>query len=651
MADRKISDLTALTTPAAGDYLPIIDISEPLAANKNKRITIEELLRGAPDGTAAAPGIAFESDPDTGLYSTGANAVAISTGGTGRLFINSSGNVGIATSTTPGKATIGVGDGADDGLSLYYNGGGTNETVAEFHANTTTGQVTLGGTAATYFTTLFSGGSERLRITTAGQIQSAGLGSAASPALSFTTDTNTGIYSPGADQVAISTNGTGQLFVNSAGQVGIGTNGAQNKPLHIYSGANDSEIRLQTNSGTEQNAYLTLRNSGGNLDFYSVNGDIVLNPGNTAAAYFKASGRLGLGTSSPDRLLHVSAADTAYIRLENQDTTGSVDQYVGLIEFEGQDTGGSGVRAQIGGIYEGVSGATALVFGTSADAGSVTERLRINRNGNVGIGTTSPGAQCDIASSSTYGLRINHATLPLQSFTVNGTQAFTIGANSGGGGSFYYGTGNLTAATIDSSGRLLVGTSSARSNFFNTTNIAPTFQLEEAGTNTGFASFVSNRNDTGGSALLFGKTRGTTVGSNTIVSSGDDVGAIFFSGADGSELVNAASIGAQVDGTPGANDMPGRLVFSTTADGASSPTERLRITSAGVLQVADAGNIAVGTTTGTKIGTATTQKLGFYNATPVVQPAAVADATDAATVITQLNDLLAKLRTLGIIAT
>jgi hypothetical protein len=61
-------------------------------------------------------------------------------------------------------------------------------------------------------------------------------------------------------------------------------------------------------------------------------------------------------------------------------------------------------------------------------------------------------------------------------------------------------------------------------------------------------------------------------------------------------------------------------VFSTTADGAASSTERLRITSAGVLQVADAGNITVGTTTGTKIGTATTQKLGFWDKTPVVQP-------------------------------
>jgi hypothetical protein len=38
MADRKISDLTALTTPASGDFLPIVDISEAAAASKNKRM-------------------------------------------------------------------------------------------------------------------------------------------------------------------------------------------------------------------------------------------------------------------------------------------------------------------------------------------------------------------------------------------------------------------------------------------------------------------------------------------------------------------------------------------------------------------------------------------------------------------------------------
>jgi hypothetical protein len=62
-------------------------------------------------------------------------------------------------------------------------------------------------------------------------------------------------------------------------------------------------------------------------------------------------------------------------------------------------------------------------------------------------------------------------------------------------------------------------------------------------------------------------------------------------------------------------------------------------------------NIVTDTTTGTKIGTGITQKLAFWNATPVVQPTAVADATDAASVITQLNALLSRMRTLGLIAT
>jgi hypothetical protein len=62
-------------------------------------------------------------------------------------------------------------------------------------------------------------------------------------------------------------------------------------------------------------------------------------------------------------------------------------------------------------------------------------------------------------------------------------------------------------------------------------------------------------------------------------------------------------------------------------------------------------DLVTDTTTGTKIGTATTQKIGFFNATPVVQQAAVADATDAASTQARLNDLLARLRTLGLIAT
>jgi len=100
MANRKISDLTALTAPATGDLLPIVDISEAAAADKNKKITIGELFASIPLGTAAAPSVAFEGDPNTGIYSPGADQVAISTNGseavriesTGRPLFYSSGN-------------------------------------------------------------------------------------------------------------------------------------------------------------------------------------------------------------------------------------------------------------------------------------------------------------------------------------------------------------------------------------------------------------------------------------------------------------------------------------------------------------------------------------------------------------------------------
>jgi hypothetical protein len=106
MADRKISDLTALTTPASGDYLPIVDISEAAAASKNKRITIEDLMRGVPDGTAAAPGIAFETDPNTGIYPPGADQLAVATNGNERLRITAAGLVGIGLTQPDSRLVV-----------------------------------------------------------------------------------------------------------------------------------------------------------------------------------------------------------------------------------------------------------------------------------------------------------------------------------------------------------------------------------------------------------------------------------------------------------------------------------------------------------------------------------------------------------------
>ena len=67
----------------------------------------------------------------------------------------------------------------------------------------------------------------------------------------------------------------------------------------------------------------------------------------------------------------------------------------------------------------------------------------------------------------------------------------------------------------------------------------------------------------------------------TAVVNGDRVGDYSFSGYDGTSYVRLAHIAGDVDATPGTNDMPGRVGFSPTADGASSPTERMRIDSSG----------------------------------------------------------------------
>jgi hypothetical protein len=296
-------------------------------------------------------------------------------------------------------------------------------------------------------------------------------GTAAAPSIYFKdSGTDTGFYSPGTDQVGISTGGTARLTIDSNGNVNIDSNtlyvdaannrvglgtSSPNKPLHIYTGSSDSEIRLQTNSGTEQNAYITLRNSGGKLDLYSANGDIALNPGNNVAATFKADGKVGIGVTAPSDTLQVN----------------------GGVTF-GSDT-------------------------------VLSNRTRIYESS---------------------GLRLD----------------------AGGGGlrPIVFEIGSTEKARVDTSGRLLVGTSST-----STIGIIQAVGYSGASTGTGVIEIKQGSN----------------------AASGDDIGQIRFSDARG----EFARINCSADAATGANDMPGRLVFSTTADGASSPTERMRIASGG----------------------------------------------------------------------
>jgi len=160
-------------------------------------------------------------------------------------------------------------------------------------------------------------------------------------------------------------------------------------------------------------------------------------------------------------------------------------------------------------------------------------------------------------------------------------------------------TGGNEAIRVDSLQRLLVGTSTARAVGGES---SPRLHIEGSGaTANSWVNITRFSANNGSASIQFAKSRSDTPGTYTVVQDNDTLGQINFCGADGTDMANyAALIRAQVDGTPGANDMPGRLIFSTTADGGTFPTERLRIDSAGTStftgNILTTGKLGVGTT-------------------------------------------------------
>ena len=103
---------------------------------------------------------------------------------------------------------------------------------------------------------------------------------------------------------------------------------------------------------------------------------------------------------------------------------------------------------------------------------------------------------------------------------------------------------------------------------------------------------IINASSTKTPVISMARTRGSVPGNwSQSVIEDDNLGIINFSGADGSSRTSGARIAAQVDGTPDANDMPGRLVFQTTPDGSSRPQTRMTIKSS--------GGVGIGTTSPT----------------------------------------------------
>ena len=288
-------------------------------------------------------------------------------------------------------------------------------------------------------------------------------------------------------------------------------------------------------------------------------------------------GNVGIGTSSPARNCEIaggaSGAETILLQLRSNfaaDNTSSVLRF-GNSTASDTVTGSSEIVGARG------SSGSSLAFRTQSGA-SLNEALRIDSSGNVGIGESNPSSLLHVKNNSVSDTKIIIESTGTNSYPAlrlkNDVRSYDLGID-GATDAFrvYDVTGTAERLRIDSSGRLLVGTTSSR--------LDGLLQVESVGSGDGrMHSLTHNQNTSESPVLRLIKSRGTAVGAVTTVQDDDNLGFLVFTGTDGTGNIDGAYISAEVNGTPGTNDMPTDLQFWTNS-GAASPTERMRIQSDG----------------------------------------------------------------------
>ena len=536
----------------------------------------ESFISFAASGTTATSTVRFGANGD--------NLIAFVNGGE-RLRIDSSGRVGIGTSTvgatlhlnnaTEGdvylKANSGDG-GADRGLEIKSGTGAFTGSKHIFDAKSSGGQLEFRtasspalfinqtqqvgiGTTSPLSKLNIKGTQGNWRVdpdSVSGEIQVLSTNTANSGFINYRLRANDSIFENG---------GIERLRINSSGNVGIGTS-APFDTLQVKTGANANF--LFSTASTEPS--LEIFNDAGNTNV----------PLNIRASEYKfkiqgtekvridSSGRLLINntTAGDNHPLQVTASSTSNaiaIIGRAADDIGSLTFYendrstnLGEIQYRQDHVN---FRHRVGDIR----------FAT----GGVTERMRIDSSGKVGINESSPDRNLHVRKDGAYALKVGGESGAAYYLELGQPGASASpGINyTGTNASLRFLNNGTDVARFDSSGRLLVGGTFSVPVLDDTTAFNSPLQVQGSDASLTIARTI-------GSANLF-LTRHQTVANNS------PVGAVSFNGGDGNDLHQVAEISAEVDGTPGSNDMPGRLVFSTTADGASSPTERMRILSSG----------------------------------------------------------------------
>ncbi|PIZ47215.1 hypothetical protein COY32_02075, partial [candidate division WWE3 bacterium CG_4_10_14_0_2_um_filter_41_14] len=497
-----------------------------IGSDLSKKIVLGRYSAGAPSVifTTAEDGTHYQFQNNNGnvvlgIKDTGTQG-GVTIGGTsfgatppdGGLLID--GNVGIGT-TAPGTA-LHINSTAQS-LYLARTGSAASEANIIFSTNGgDTGQIRGINGGGIRFTNNTSA-TEWVRISTAGNV---GIGTTA-PGAKLDIQSTTGdwtmklnnyqwdgkglyIYNDAANvtdtspilQTATEEHGTG-LYVQMNGNVGIGTTGPGAGLDVVKTAISNTLLGRFTTTGmsNDWNAHLTIGNEASNNNAFNLvyrhNTSAELRylnirpyeASNGVGLVVNASGNVGIGTTAPLAKLHVLMSDsgtsgpTATNSIFVGNSNATVNNFSGI--YFSQTTGDGG--GAIGAIHTDRAAGlrdSDLAFYTYLD-NSLSERVRIKANGNVGIGTTGPGVKLHIqttgandaiaiiGTSASYASG-NSAELAFKPSTEYSAANWPrlVSYNDGLGtysagfkfDVFKFPTGRETAVTIQSSGNVGIGT-------------------------------------------------------------------------------------------------------------------------------------------------------------------------------------------------